>query len=89
MFGWRNENETQQERQASACPVNSCGYLRSYLVDGHGILVDRGRDMYRHNDRVLGGFAMNCTECEGDGCTKCTVFCGDCLTPLENCGCRP
>lgn len=31
----------------------------------------------------------NCAECDGDGCTKCTDFCGDCLTPLENCGCRP
>ena len=30
-----------------------------------------------------------CVECEGDGCTKCTAFCGDCLTPLENCGCKP
>lgn len=30
-----------------------------------------------------------CKECEGDGCTKCTIFCGDCLTPIENCGCRP
>lgn len=30
-----------------------------------------------------------CGECEGDGCTKCTAFCGDCLTPLENCGCKP
>ena len=28
-----------------------------------------------------------CKECEGDGCTICTVFCGDCLTPIENCGC--
>ena len=28
-------------------------------------------------------------ECEGDGCTLCTQFCGDCLTPLENCGCKP
>ena len=28
-----------------------------------------------------------CKECEGDGCSVCTVFCGDCLTPIENCGC--
>jgi hypothetical protein len=28
-------------------------------------------------------------ECEGDGCTKCTTFCGDCLTPLNDCGCKP
>lgn len=27
-----------------------------------------------------------CDDC--DGCSKCVVFCGDCLTPLENCGCR-
>lgn len=28
-----------------------------------------------------------CKECEGDGCTICTLFCGDCLTPVDNCGC--
>jgi hypothetical protein len=28
-----------------------------------------------------------CKECEGDGCSMCTVFCGDCLTPVQNCGC--
>jgi hypothetical protein len=26
-------------------------------------------------------------ECEGDGCSLCTVFCGDCLTPAGKCGC--
>lgn len=29
-----------------------------------------------------------CKECEGDGCSLCTVFCGDCLTPAEECGCK-
>jgi hypothetical protein len=28
-----------------------------------------------------------CKECEGEGCSICIVFCGDCLTPMGNCGC--
>jgi hypothetical protein len=37
---------------------------------------------------VAKGERMICKECEGDGCSICTVFCGDCLTPVENCGCQ-
>jgi len=35
----------------------------------------------------LCGSCCEC-ECEGDGCSNCTVFCGDCLTPIVNCGCK-
>ena len=77
---WRASDETQQERKGSACAGNSCGRLRFYLVDGHGILVDRERSMYRNNVRVLSGWAMT-YGCGADGCLTCYPYqyaCADC-----------
>jgi hypothetical protein len=36
----RGKNETKQARKASACTADSCWYLRLYMVDNHGLLVD-------------------------------------------------
>ena len=84
-----SKNETQQTGQATESSSPSCKYRGFNLVYDNGLLVDRERALHRVNVGMFSRWAMTCKECEGDGCTKCTAFCGDCLTPLENCGCKP
>jgi len=44
------------------------------MVDGHGILVDRGWTMYRDDDRVPSGWTMSTVYAPCDDCDTVTTI---------------